>query len=223
VDCHIGSQLLQLSPFLDALDRLLLLIDQLSEAGIIIEHLDIGGGLGVRYRDETPPTPDEYMAMLLTKIAERKLTLILEPGRSISANAGVLLTKVEYLKKAGDKNFAIVDCAMNDLLRPALYKAWQDVIPVNEPKAGAATTCYDIVGPICETGDFLGKDRELTINENDLLAICSAGAYGFVMSSNYNTRNRPAEVMVDGDKMYLVKKRETIAQQLAGETLLPTS
>jgi diaminopimelate decarboxylase len=222
IDCHIGSQLLQLTPFLDALDRLLLLIDQLSDAGITIEHLDIGGGLGVRYRDETPPTPDEYMAALLAKIANRKLTLILEPGRSISANAGVLLTKVEYIKKTASKNFAILDCAMNDLLRPALYKVWQDIIPVKETTPNTPTTCYDVVGPICETGDFLGKDRELSISENDLLAICSAGAYGFVMSSNYNTRNRPAEVMVDGDKMYLVKPRETLAQQMAGETLLPT-
>jgi diaminopimelate decarboxylase len=222
IDCHIGSQLLQLTPFLDALDRLLVLIDQLAQKGIAIEHLDIGGGLGVRYRDETPPTPDEYMTALLTKIAQRNLTLILEPGRSISANAGVLLTKVEYIKKTASKNFAIVDCAMNDLLRPALYKVWQDIIPVNEPKAGALTTNYDVVGPICETGDFLGKDRELDIAENDLLAICSAGAYGFVMASNYNTRNRPAEVMVDADKMYCVKMRETLEQQMAGETLLPT-
>jgi diaminopimelate decarboxylase len=221
IDCHIGSQLLQITPFLDALDRLLVLIDELQKNGIKIEHLDIGGGLGVRYRDETPPTTDEYMSALLQKLGKRDVTLVLEPGRSIAANAGVLLTRVEYIKKTPHKNFAILDCAMNDLLRPALYKVWQDIIPIKEPVASATTTCYDVVGPVCETGDFLGKDRALTIAENDLLAICSAGAYGFVMSSNYNTRNRPAEVMIDSDKLYLIKTRETLAQQIAGETLLP--
>ena len=222
VDCHIGSQLIDITPFLDALDRVLVLIDALQESGIILQHLDIGGGLGVRYHNETPPEPAEYANAIRDKIAGRNLTIIMEPGRAIAANAGILLTQVEFIKTTADKNFAVVDAAMNDLLRPSLYNAWQEIIPVNiadTRKSGAKA--YDIVGPVCETGDFLGKDRQLNISAGDLLAVRSAGAYGFSMSSNYNSRNRPAEVIVDGKQSHLVRKRETIKTQLAGETLLP--
>lgn len=222
VDCHIGSQLTDITPFLDALDRVLALIDALQESGISLQHLDIGGGLGVRYHNETPPEPAEYASAIRDKIAGRNLTIIMEPGRAIAANAGILLTQVEFIKTTADKNFAVVDAAMNDLLRPSLYNAWQEIIPVNiadTKKSG--TKAYDIVGPVCETGDFLGKDRQLNISAGDLLAVRSAGAYGFSMSSNYNSRNRPAEVIVDGQQSHLVRKRETIKTQLAGETLLP--
>ena len=219
VDCHIGSQLTTLPPFLDALDRLLALIDDLAARGIRIRHLDLGGGLGVQYRDEQPPLAGDYIAAVRERISGRDLALVFEPGRSIVANAGVLLTRVEYLKHTEHKDFAIVDAAMNDLIRPALYQAWMDVVPV-QPRDGAPRS-YDIVGPICETGDFLAKGRELALAEGDLLAVRSAGAYGFVMSSNYNTRGRAAEVMVDGEQAHLVRRRETIEELYAGESLLP--
>ncbi len=219
VDCHIGSQLTQLEPFLDALERLLALVDRLAARGIAIKHLDLGGGLGVRYRDEQPPLAGDYIAAVRERLAGRELALVFEPGRSIVANAGVLLTRVEYLKHTEHKDFAVIDAAMNDLIRPALYQAWMDIVPV-QPRAGEARP-YDLVGPICETGDFLGKDRELVLAEGDLLAVRSAGAYGFVMSSNYNTRGRAAEVMVDGEQVHLVRQRETLAELFAGESLLP--
>ncbi|MDN5482638.1 MAG: diaminopimelate decarboxylase [Pseudomonas sp.] len=219
VDCHIGSQLTTLPPFLDALDRLLALIDRLGECGIYLHHIDLGGGVGVRYRDEEPPLIADYIQAVRERIEGRDLTLMFEPGRYIVANAGVLLTQVEYLKHTEHKDFAIVDAAMNDLIRPALYQAWMDVTAVT-PRTSEARA-YDIVGPICETGDFLAKDRELTLEEGDLLAVHSAGAYGFVMSSNYNTRGRTAEVLVDGDQAFEVRRRETVAELYAGESLLP--
>jgi len=219
VDCHIGSQLTTLPPFLDALDRLLDLIDRLAARGIHIRHLDLGGGLGVRYRDEQPPLAGDYIQAVRNRVEGRELTLVFEPGRSIVANAGVLLTRVEYLKHTEHKDFAIVDAAMNDLIRPALYQAWMDVVPV-QPREGEGRP-YDIVGPICETGDFLAKDRQLALAEGDLLAVRSAGAYGFVMSSNYNTRGRAAEVLVDGDQAFEVRRRESVQELYAGESLLP--
>ncbi|MBQ0721576.1 MAG: diaminopimelate decarboxylase [Gammaproteobacteria bacterium] len=220
VDCHIGSQLTEIAPFIDAMDRVLLLIDHLAEKGITIEHLDLGGGLGVRYQDEQPPAIGDYIHAIRQRLGTRDLRLILEPGRSIVANAGVLLTRVEYLKNAGDKNFAIVDAAMNDMLRPALYEAWLDIETVSENKQ-ANTAIYDIVGPVCETGDFLGKQRSLAIGEGDLLCIHSAGAYGMSMSSNYNSRPRAVEIMVDDSKAHLIKARETNADLMRGESLLP--
>ncbi|WP_110970711.1 diaminopimelate decarboxylase [Pseudomonas huaxiensis] len=219
VDCHIGSQLTSLDPFLDALDRLLALVDRLGECGILLRHLDLGGGLGVRYRDEAPPLAGDYIKAVRERLGDRDLALVFEPGRHIVANAGVLLTKVEYLKHTEHKDFAIVDAAMNDLIRPALYQAWMDVSAV-QPRQGEPRT-YDVVGPICETGDFLAKDRSLNLAEGDLLAVRSAGAYGFVMSSNYNTRGRSAEVLVDGDQAFEVRRRETVAELFAGESLLP--
>lgn len=220
IDCHIGSQLTAIAPFIDATDRLLALIDQLKEEGITIKHLDVGGGLGVVYRDELPPQPSDYAKALLARLSNHQgLELIFEPGRAIAANAGVLLTKVEFLKHTEHKNFAIIDAAMNDLMRPALYQAWQDIVPV-VPRQGEALT-YDLVGPICETGDFLGKDRSLVLDEGDLLAVRSAGAYGFVMSSNYNTRTRVAEVMVDGAQTHLVRQREALSSLWALERILP--
>jgi diaminopimelate decarboxylase len=221
VDCHIGSQLTQSDPFLDALDRLLVLIDRLAEHDITIRHLDLGGGLGVRYDDETPPEPGDYASLVLERLGDRDLTLIMEPGRSIAANAGILLTRVEYLKPTEAKNFAIVDAAMNDLLRPSLYSAWQAIIPAEQPSPEAEKLNYDLVGPICETGDFIGKDRDLALEQGDLLAVRSAGAYGFAMSSNYNSRNRAAEVMVFGEESFLVRQRETFEQQIAGESVIP--
>ncbi len=219
IDCHIGSQLTTTTPFADALDRVLAMIDTLATLGINIEHLDIGGGLGVRYRDETPPTPADYANALLPKLQGRKLKVYLEPGRAIAANAGVLLTTVEFLKPTPHKNFAIIDAAMNDLIRPSLYSAWMDIIPVS-PRT-TETKVYDVVGAVCETGDFLGKERELAIEAGDLLAVCGAGAYGFVMSSNYNTRGRAAEIMVDGEQSFVIRRRETIADLLALESVLP--
>ena len=219
VDCHIGSQLTTLPPFLDALDRLLALIDRLGECGIYLHHIDLGGGVGVRYRDEEPPLIADYIQAVRERIEGRDLTLMFEPGRYIVANAGVLLTQVEYLKHTEHKDFAIVDAAMNDLIRPALYQAWMTVTAVT-PRDSEARA-YDIVGPICETGDFLAKDRQLALEEGDLLAVHSAGAYGFVMSSNYNTRGRTAEVLVDGDQAFEVRRRETVAELYAGESLLP--
>ncbi|AKJ96964.1 MULTISPECIES: diaminopimelate decarboxylase [Pseudomonas] len=219
VDCHIGSQLTTLEPFIDALDRLLALVDRLGDCGIYLRHIDLGGGVGVRYRDEQPPQVAEYIKTVRERLEGRDLALMFEPGRYIVANAGVLLTEVEYLKHTEHKDFAIVDAAMNDLIRPALYQAWMDVTAVR-PRDGA-TRNYDIVGPICETGDFLAKGRELALEEGDLLAVHSAGAYGFVMSSNYNTRGRCAEVLVDGDQAFEVRRRETVAELFAGESLLP--
>ena len=219
-DCHIGSQLTDDTPLLDALERMLMLVDQLAEEGIHIRHLDLGGGLGVTYRDETPPTPGEYLAKVKDKVAGRDLTLLFEPGRSIAANAGLLLTRVNLLKPTEHKNFAIIDAAMNDLIRPALYSAWMGIDAVR-PRSDIEARAWDMVGPVCETGDFLGKDRELALAEGDLLAVRSAGAYGFVMSSNYNTRPRAAEVMVDGAASHLVRRRETVSELFAGESLLP--
>lgn len=220
IDCHIGSQLTTIEPFIDATDRLLALIDQLAAEGISIQHLDVGGGLGVVYRNEQPPQPSDYAKALLERLRHHAhLELIFEPGRAIAANAGVLLTRVEFLKHTEHKNFAIIDAAMNDLMRPALYQAWQDIVPV-VPRAGEAIT-YDLVGPVCETGDFLGKDRDLVLAQGDLLAVRSSGAYGFTMSSNYNTRVRAAEVMVDNDQTYLVRQRESLSSLWALETILP--
>ncbi|SCZ70275.1 MULTISPECIES: diaminopimelate decarboxylase [unclassified Pseudomonas] len=219
VDCHIGSQLTTLEPFIDALDRLLDLVDRLGECGIYLRHIDLGGGLGVRYRDEEPPLAADYVKAMRERLDGRDLALVFEPGRFIVANAGVLLTRVEYLKHTEHKDFAIVDGAMNDLIRPALYQAWMDVSAVRPRDTEPRT--YDIVGPICETGDFLAKERTLALAEGDLLAVHSAGAYGFVMSSNYNTRGRAAEVLVDGDQAVEVRRRETVAELFAGESLLP--
>ena len=219
VDCHIGSQLTETRPFLDALDRVLALIDQLEEMGITIKHLDLGGGLGIQYRDETPPEPAEYVKALAEKLRDRDLEILMEPGRAIAGNAGILVTQVEFIKSNDEKNFAIVDAAMNDLMRPALYSAWQDIIPVVN-KSGEGEN-YDIVGPICETGDFLGKDRHLNLEAGDLLAVRSSGAYGFTMSSNYNTRPRVAEIMIDGENSHVVRERETIESLYANERLLP--
>ncbi|KPX74655.1 Diaminopimelate decarboxylase [Pseudomonas amygdali pv. photiniae] len=219
VDCHIGSQLTTLEPFIDALDRLLDLVDRLGDCGIHLHHIDLGGGLGVRYRDEEPPLAADYIKAVRERLAGRDLGLLFEPGRFIVANAGALLTRVEYLKHTEHKDFAIVDAAMNDLIRPALYQAWMDVTAVR-PRDGEPRA-YDIVGPICETGDFLAKGRELALAEGDLLAVHSAGAYGFVMSSNYNTRGRAAEVLVEGSQAFEVRRRETVAELFAGESLLP--
>ena len=220
VDCHIGSQLTDVAPFLDALDRVLALIDQLAENNIVIRHLDLGGGLGVRYQDEEPPSPYEYVEQILERLGNRDVVLAFEPGRSIAANAGILLTKVEYLKPNPHKNFAIIDAAMNDMIRPALYQAWMRIDPVN-PRSEGDAKHWDLVGPVCETGDFLGKDRQLILEQGDLLSVASAGAYGFTMSSNYNSRTRAAEVMVDGDQIHLIRSRETIADLMLGEQLLP--
>ncbi len=221
IDCHIGSQLTQTAPFVDAMQRVLSLVDELAEEGVVLRHLDIGGGLGIRYRQETPPAPTDYAAALVQLLQGRELELLLEPGRAIAGNAGVLLTRVEYLKHSTHKNFAIVDAAMNDLLRPALYDAWQDIVPVT-PRPDAASRHYDVVGPVCETGDFLGKDRELAIEADDLLAVRSAGAYGFSMSSNYNSRPRAAEIIVDGARTHVARDRETIEDLTRGEHRLQT-
>ena len=220
VDCHIGSQLTELAPFLDALDRVLTLVDQLEQAGIHIRHIDAGGGIGICYHDETPPDFPAYAAAVLKQLAGRKVRLLLEPGRALVGNAGVLLTRVEYLKHGETRNFAIVDAAMNDLMRPALYDAYHDIVPVR-PSGGDMQT-YEVVGPVCETGDFLGHDRKLALQPGDLLAIRSAGAYGMSMSSNYNTRPRAAEVMVDGSHCHLIRRRETVAELFAPENIAPT-
>ncbi|MBK1710442.1 MULTISPECIES: diaminopimelate decarboxylase [Marichromatium] len=220
IDCHIGSQLTDLAPFIDALDRVLALADRLAEAGIAIEHLDLGGGLGIRYRDELPPDPAAYAAAIRHRLAGKPYEILIEPGRAIAGNAGVLLTRVEYLKPTEARHFAIVDGAMNDLLRPALYQAEQEIVPVHlDPTL--ETQRYDLVGPVCETGDFLGKSRQLAIRPDDLLAVRGSGAYGFTMSSNYNSRPRAAEVMVDGDQAHLVRERESIESLFAGERRLP--
>ena len=226
VDCHIGSQITELAPFIEALDLILGLVDALEAKNIHISHIDVGGGIGITYADETPPAFSAYAKAILDKINARNVKLLFEPGRALVGNAGVLLTKVEYLKmsqdsvKNGTKNFAIVDAAMNDLMRPALYDAYHDIQAVN-PRAGAANT-YEIVGPVCESGDFLGHDRVLNLIEGDLLAIMSAGAYGMSMASNYNTRGRAAEVMVDGDSTFVIRQREKIADLFALESVLPS-
>ena len=226
VDCHIGSQITELAPFIEALDLILGLVDALEAKNIHISHIDVGGGIGITYANETPPAFSAYAKAILDKINARNVKLLFEPGRALVGNAGVLLTKVEYLKmsqdsvKNGTKNFAIVDAAMNDLMRPALYDAYHDIQAVN-PRAGAANT-YEIVGPVCESGDFLGHDRVLNLSEGDLLAIMSAGAYGMSMASNYNTRGRAAEVMVDGDSTFLIRQREKIADLFALESVLPS-
>ena len=219
IDCHIGSQLLDPSPFAEALDKILVLVDQLAASGIALHHIDLGGGLGIRYQDETAPTVKSYLQPLLQKLKGRSLKILLEPGRRLVGNAGVLLTTVEFLKPGEVKNFAIVDAAMNDLARPALYDAWHDIVPV-QPR-NATSRRWEIVGPICESGDFLGHDRPLAVEPGDLLAILSAGAYGMAMSSNYNTRPRVAEVMVDGDRTHLVRRRETVEELYALENRLP--
>lgn len=221
MDCHIGSQLTDLAPFVDALDRLLVLIDELADKGIEIRHLDLGGGLGVPYDNETPPHPRDYAAALADRMTGREsLTLILEPGRAIAANAGILVTKVEFIKEGEEKHFAIVDAAMNDLLRPSLYSAWQNIIRV-EQSTQAPRRLYDVVGPVCETGDFLGRDRELAVEANDLLAVRSAGAYGFTMASNYNSRCRPPELLVDGEQVFVVREREKRKDLWKGEYKVP--
>ncbi len=220
IDCHIGSQLTELSPFLDALDRVLELLGRLRDAGIAVDHLDLGGGLGVRYRDETPPEPGDYAAALAQRLGDLDCELFVEPGRAIAANAGVLLTRVEYLKRTEARNFAIVDAAMNDLLRPALYQAWQEIVTVELHPEGE-TDSWDLVGPVCETGDFLGKDRRLTLREGSLLAVRSAGAYGFTMASNYNSRPRPPELLVDGERVHLARPRETLDDLFGREAVLP--
>jgi diaminopimelate decarboxylase len=223
IDCHIGSQLTDIAPMIEALDRVLDTVEKLAAAGIQLRHLDLGGGLGIRYRDENPPSPDDYVNAVLERMQLRgmgELTLMLEPGRAIAGNAGVLLTRVEYLKKSPEHQFAIVDAAMNDLMRPALYDAWQDVVPV-KPRDDGDMLEWDIVGPVCETGDTLARDRKLALQEGDLLAIRSSGAYGFTMSSNYNSRPRPPEVMVDGDQHHVVRRRENMDDLMGMESVLP--
>ena len=218
VDCHIGSQLTDVKPFVDALDRVLMLIDKLAASGIQLSHVDLGGGLGIRYKDEEPPSPAEQATTLVDKLQDRDLKVLIEPGRAIAGNAGILLTEVMYLKHNDYKNFAIIDAAMNDLMRPTLYGAWQDIVPAVETTAETKT--YDLVGPICETGDFLGKDRDLALNQGDLLAVRSAGAYGFTMSSNYNTRARAVELMVDKTDVHVVRPREEITRLFETETVI---
>lgn len=218
IDCHIGSQLTQVAPFVDALQLVLDLIDALAEQGIKLKHLDLGGGLGIRYKDENPPTPEQHMTALLGQLGGRDVEILIEPGRAIAGNAGVLLTEVLYLKHNDEKNFAIIDAAMNDLMRPALYDAWQAIEPVIPRQT--EMLLYDLVGPVCETGDFLGKDREMALQAGDILAVRSSGAYGFSMSSNYNTRPRAVEIMVDGERAQVIRQRETFDQLVEGESLL---
>ena len=219
IDCHIGSQLTELSPFLDALDRVLQLVDQLEDKGIQIAHLDLGGGLGVTYEEESPPSPAELCAAIKERMGNRPQQLIFEPGRSIAANAGILVTRVQYLKPSAAKNFAIVDAAMNDLIRPALYRSWMQITEVDQ-SLDRQTQKWDVVGSVCESADFLGKDRDLKIAADDLLAVHSAGAYGQVMASNYNTRGRAAEVLVDNDQSKLIRERESFADMIRGEYLV---
>jgi len=221
IDCHIGSQLTEVAPYRDAVDRLLSLVDSLADKGIALEHIDVGGGQGIRYQDETPIDLQAWADALFTQLGERDLQVLVEPGRSIVGNAGVMLCTVEYLKHSDDRNFCIVDAAMNDLIRPALYSAWQGIESV--VASTDATRPYDIVGPVCESADFLGKDRALAVNEGDLLAVMSAGAYGYVMSSNYNTRSRAAEVMVDGNTVSLVRERESLASLFDTERILDSA
>ena len=220
IDCHIGSQLTSITPFVDALERVLALLETLKADGITIQHIDVGGGLGIRYQDETPPLPDAYASAIKTALTGQPYTIIMEPGRAIAGNAGILVTKVEHLKHNSDRHFAIIDAAMNDLMRPALYAAWQEIIAIT-PRTDGEQHEYDVVGPVCETGDFLGKGRVLNLKEGDLLAVRSAGAYGFTMSSNYNSRGRAAEVMVDGNQVYLIREREAVQSLYANEHILP--
>ncbi len=220
MDCHIGSQLTEMSPYIDAFDRLLELIEKLGSEGIRIHHLDLGGGLGIRYRDEAPPLPAEWANALHDRLKNFSGTIVIEPGRAIAGNAGILVSQVNYLKHGDDKNFAVIDAAMNDLIRPSLYGAWQEIIRV-KAASDADEKVYDVVGAICESSDFLGKDRALRLQQNDLLAIRSCGAYAFGMASNYNSRARAAEVMVDGDQHYCVREREQFSDLIRGETLLP--
>jgi diaminopimelate decarboxylase len=222
VDCHIGSQITEVSPYLDALDKLLDLVDLLARDGVEIEHLDLGGGLGIRYTDETPLHPKSLLDRVFERVQARgmeRLALVMEPGRSLVGNAGVLLTTVQFLKPGAARNFAVVDGAMNDLLRPSLYEAWHGVLPVR-PR-GATPVVYDVVGPVCESGDWLARERPLAVERGDVLAIDSCGAYGMVMASNYNTRPRPAEVMVDGARFHVVRSRETVQDLMRGESTLP--
>ena len=219
IDCHIGSQITEVTPFIDALDRVLGLVDELEAAGVAIAHIDVGGGIGICYADETPPAFHTYSEAILAKIGKRKVKLVFEPGRALVGNAGILLTKVEYIKETESKNFAIVDAAMNDLMRPALYDAYHEILAV-EPTNNNNTKTYEIVGPVCESGDFLGHDRNLSLKQGDLLAIMSAGAYGMSMASNYNTRPRAAEVMVNDNQTRLIRARENIADLFAGEKIL---
>ena len=219
VDCHIGSQLTTIAPFLDALDRVLNLIDRLADLGINIEHLDLGGGLGVTYNDEQPPAIADYLNEIKIRLGDRRLSLSLEPGRSIAANAGVLLTRIEYLKPTAHKNFAIIDAGMNDNIRPSLYQAWQNVLPLKETSAARSMT-WDLVGPVCETGDFLAKDRTLALEAGDKVALMSSGAYGFTMSSNYNSRGRAIELLVDGNQVHVIRERESIEDLMRGEQLI---
>ncbi|MEK9669709.1 MAG: diaminopimelate decarboxylase [Gammaproteobacteria bacterium] len=221
IDCHIGSQLTDVSPLIESLDKLLSLIDQLADIGIQLKHIDLGGGLGVTYDQENPPHPSEYLALVKDRLAGRNLTLVLEPGRSIAANAGIFVTKTILTKTNQEQHFAIVDGAMNDLIRPSLYGAWQNIVPVDTTEqSGQIEASFDIVGPVCESGDFLGKARTLRIQEGDLLAVRSAGAYGFVMGSNYNTRGRAAEVLVDGNQIHLIRERETLESLWANEHMV---
>ncbi|WP_319558476.1 diaminopimelate decarboxylase [Thiomicrorhabdus sp.] len=219
IDCHIGSQLTQITPFVDALKRVLALKDTLAELGIDLHHVDLGGGLGIQYTDETPPEISDYIQALVKELNDPSIEIIVEPGRAIAGNAGILLTEVEYLKPTDHKNFAIIDAAMNDLIRPALYQAYQEIIPV-EPREDGLDAEWDLVGPVCETGDFLGKNRRMNLKAGDLLAVRSAGAYGFTMSSNYNTRPRAAEVMVQGDQSWLIRPRETYEDLMGSELLI---
>jgi diaminopimelate decarboxylase len=220
MDCHIGSQLTEMSPYIDAFDRLLELIEKLRSQGININHLDLGGGLGIRYRNEAPPLPAEWASALQGRLKNFSGTIVIEPGRAIAGNAGILVSQVNYLKHGTDKNFAVIDAAMNDLIRPSLYGAWQEIIRV-DADSDADEKIYDVVGAICESSDFLGKDRALRLRQRDLLAIRSCGAYGFGMSSNYNTRTRAAEIMVDGAQHYCVRQREQFSDLIRGESLLP--
>lgn len=219
IDCHIGSQLIDPAPAAEAAEKLIGLVEQLARESIALSHIDVGGGMGIRYRDESPPSVAEYLAPLLATLSGRKEKLLFEPGRSLVGNAGLLLTQVDVIKHGQEKNFAVVDAAMNDLMRPALYEAWHGILPVT-PRSGTEHR-YEIVGPVCESGDFLGQDRPLNLAEGDLLAIMSAGAYGMAMASNYNSRPRAAEVMIDGNEMQLIRRRETVAELFAGESLLP--
>lgn len=219
IDCHIGSQLTSVQPFVDAAARVLALRATLARDGIEIEHLDLGGGLGIPYRDERPPQPAEWAAAIDQALGDTACEIRIEPGRAIAGNAGILVTRVEYLKAGPARNFAVVDAAMNDLIRPSLYGAWQEIVPVEAREE--ETTLYDVVGPVCESGDFLGRDRELALHAGDLLAVRSAGAYGSVMASNYNSRPRPAEVMVDGERAHLVRARQALSDLWAGESTLP--
>ncbi len=221
IDCHIGSQITEITPFIDTLERIMIMVDRLYEHGIALNHINMGGGLGISYKNEKPPLPGDYAIPIMERLAEKDLKVIVEPGRAISGNAGILLTRVEYIKQSDVKNFAVIDAAMNDLIRPSLYQGWHEIIPVKRSDNIVARK-YDVVGPICESGDFIGKDRKLSIREGDLLAVRSAGAYGFTMSSNYNSRPRIAEVMVDGDCHHLIRKRETLHSLYQNEQIPPT-